>query len=151
MKSIHSLKSVDRWLEEYGESHQNPTNKLIHWLCVPAITFSVIGLFWALSPLLTIVFMGGALFFYVRLSPRLALAMTVLVVVMLGLVLELNRQGTNVLFWTTLVLFVVAWIFQFIGHHIEGKKPSFFKDIQYLLIGPLWVICFLFRRLGIRY
>ena len=50
-----------------------------------------------------------------------------------------------------LILFVAAWIGQFIGHRIEGKKPSFFKDILFLLVGPLWILAFLYRRLGIRY
>lgn len=145
------MKTIDQWLEEYGESHQNPTNKLIHWFCVPLITFCVIGLFWYANPLLACAFMGFALFFYMRLSIKLAVAMTLMVTLMLGCVLELQRMGSDVLLWTTLGIFVVSWIFQFIGHHIEGKKPSFLKDVQFLLIGPLWVICFLFRRLGIRY
>ena len=145
------MKTIDQWLEEYGESHQNPTNKLIHWFCVPLITFCVIGLFWYASPLFACAFMGFALFFYMRLSIKLAIAMTLMVTLMLGCVLELQRMGSDVLLWTTLSIFVVSWIFQFVGHHIEGKKPSFLKDVQFLLIGPLWVICFLFRRLGIRY
>jgi uncharacterized membrane protein YGL010W len=44
------------------------------------------------------------------------------------------------LFYTSLLIFVVAWVGQFYGHHIEGKKPSFLKDLQFLLIGPAWVL-----------
>ena len=50
-----------------------------------------------------------------------------------------------------LALFVVAWIGQFIGHHYEGKRPSFFKDVQFLMIGPLWLLSFVYRKLRIPY
>ena len=48
-------------------------------------------------------------------------------------------------------IFVVAWIGQFVGHKIEGKKPSFFEDLRFLLIGPLFVLSFLYRRLNFGY
>ena len=141
------MKSLEEWFVEYGESHRNKTNKLIHWVCVPLITFCVIGLLWALHPMAAAVFMAGALVFYVRLSVRLAAAMTVAVGMMLLVIINIEP----ILVPVSLTLFVIAWIFQFIGHHIEGKKPSFFKDLQFLLIGPLWVVAFLFRRFHISY
>jgi uncharacterized membrane protein YGL010W len=49
------------------------------------------------------------------------------------------------------VLFVLAWIGQFVGHAIEGKRPSFIKDLQFLLIGPMWLLADVYRRLGVRY
>ena len=52
---------------------------------------------------------------------------------------------------TSLIIFVIAWIGQFIGHKIEGKKPSFFEDIQFLLIGPAWLLSFIYNKLGIKY
>jgi uncharacterized membrane protein YGL010W len=55
------------------------------------------------------------------------------------------------LWLTSLAIFVVAWIGQFIGHHIEGKRPSFFKDVQFLMIGPLWLMAAAYRRAGLRY
>ena len=55
------------------------------------------------------------------------------------------------LWLTCLVIFVIGWIGQFIGHAIEGKRPSFMKDIQFLLIGPLWLLGHLYRKLGIAY
>ena len=59
---------------------------------------------------------------------------------------------TDIPLWlSSIVAFVILWIMQFVGHHIEGKKPSFFKDIQFLLIGPAWVIGFIYDRLGIDY
>ena len=55
------------------------------------------------------------------------------------------------LFTISLVLFVVAWIGQFIGHKLEGAKPSFFKDLQFLLIGPAWLLSFIYKKMGIAY
>jgi uncharacterized membrane protein YGL010W len=57
--------------------------------------------------------------------------------------------GTLALY--ALIIFVVAWIGQFIGHKIEGKKPSFLQDVQYLLIGPAWLLHFIFKKVGIGY
>jgi uncharacterized membrane protein YGL010W len=139
------MKSLRSWLEEYGESHRNPVNEAIHRLCVPLITFGVLGMLWAVSPWLAaaLVVLAGA--FYLRLSLPLALGMLVLSALMLGIVTLLPRP-----FGTGLAFFVVGWIGQFYGHHVEGKRPSFFKDVQFLLVGPLWVLDAVYRRLGIR-
>ena len=140
------MKSVNQWFDEYGESHRNPLNKKVHWVCVPLITFSVLGMLWAIHPLVAVVSMALALVFYCMLSWQLALGMLLLGALMLyGL--DLMPQ----VFWPCVAIFVVAWIGQFIGHHVEGKKPSFFKDVQFLLIGPVWLLGFIFRRLNWRY
>ncbi len=140
------MKPIDQWFDEYAESHQNPVNKLFHWICVPLITFSVLGMLWAIHPWVAMLVVGVALVFYVMLSWRIALVMLVLSLVML-LILSMMTY----VFWPCLAIFVLAWVGQFIGHHIEGKKPSFFKDVQFLLIGPIWLLGFVFRRLGIDY
>lgn len=140
------MKSVDQWFDEYGESHRNPINKLVHWICVPLITFSVLGILWALHPVAAATVVGLALAFYVLLSWQLALVMALQSLVMLW-VLSLMPW----VFWPSVAIFVLAWIGQFIGHQVEGKKPSFFKDLQFLLIGPAWLMGFVFRRLGWRY
>ena len=140
------MKSVDQWFDEYGESHRNPINKLVHWICVPLITFSVLGILWALHPVAAATVVGLALAFYVLLSWQLALVMALQSLLMLW-VLSLMPW----VFWPSVAIFVLAWIGQFIGHKVEGKKPSFFKDLQFLLIGPAWLMGFVFRRLGWRY
>ena len=140
------MKSVDQWFDEYGESHRNPINKLVHWICVPLITFSVLGILWALHPVVAAAVVGMALAFYVLLSWQLALVMALQSLLMLW-VLSLMPW----VFWPSVAIFVLAWIGQFIGHKVEGKKPSFFKDLQFLLIGPAWLMGFVFRRLGWRY
>ena len=140
------MKTIEQWFDEYGESHQNPLNKLAHWICVPLITFSVLGILWALHPVVAMVTVGLALVFYALLSWQLAAVMLVQSLLMLW-ILSLLPQ----VFWPSVIIFVLAWIGQFIGHHVEGKKPSFFKDLQFLLIGPAWLLGFVFRKLGWRY
>ncbi|EZQ19137.1 Mpo1 family 2-hydroxy fatty acid dioxygenase [Halopseudomonas bauzanensis] len=140
------MKTINEWFEEYGESHRNPVNKLVHWICVPLITFSVLGLLWALHPLVAVGLVGLALVFYVLLSWQLAAVMLIQSALMLWML-----SLMPLVFWPCVIIFVLAWIGQFIGHQVEGKKPSFFKDVQFLLIGPAWLMGFVFRRLGWRY
>jgi uncharacterized membrane protein YGL010W len=151
------MKTADQWFEQYGQSHQNPVNKQIHWVCIPLIVTSLLGLLMAIplqlgSPWLnpaTIV-LGLALVYYALISVRLAAGMLVVGSAMLAAVAAL--QALPVPLWaSSLTVFVLAWVGQFIGHEIEGKKPSFFEDVQFLMIGPLWLLGFLYRRMGIAY
>lgn len=127
------MKTISEWLDEYSDSHQNKTNKLIHWVCVPTIYFSIIGIIAHFSALLTALLLALAFIFYARLDIVLAVAMTALTLIMAWLIWILP-VGAG--FYVG--LFVFAWIGQFYGHKVEGKKPSFFKDLQFLLIGPIW-------------
>jgi uncharacterized membrane protein YGL010W len=155
------MRSVGEWLGEYGESHGNPTNKVLHWICVPPIVLSVMGFIWSipvpaafasLSPWLNWATLLGVVAFayYLALSPKLALGIAVAFIVMFAIVDALADLPFP-LWATSLVIFVVAWIGQFIGHAYEGKRPSFFKDVQFLMIGPLWLVAALYRRLGLKY
>lgn len=155
-------RTISDWLAEYSTSHQNSTNKLIHWFAVPGIYWSIIALLWTIptpafmaelawlnwSTLALLIVVG----FYARLSIPLTLGMIAITVLcyLIAFGIE-SAAGTTGLLITAVVVFVVLWIFQFVGHHIEGKRPSFFKDIQFLMIGPAWVMAFLFRKLGLKY
>lgn len=155
------MRTVEQWLQEYGESHRNSTNKALHWICVPVIVVSLVGLLWSLpapqawreiSPLLnwgSLLLLAGVLYYF-AMSWSLALGMALFVG---GVVLSiLGLQNLPWPLWSVcLALFVVAWIGQFIGHHYEGSRPSFFKDIQFLMIGPLWLLSFVYRKLRIPY
>lgn len=140
------MKAIDQWFDEYGESHRNPVNKMLHWVCVPLITFSVLGILWSIHYWVSILAVALALAFYATLSWRISAAMLVLSLIML-LILSMM---TYVLI-PCVAIFILAWVGQFIGHHLEGKKPSFFKDLQFLLIGPIWLVGSVFRTLGVRY
>ena len=151
------MKSVDAWLEEYGESHHDHTNKIVHWICVPAIMFSIVGLIGSIPPpsfapnlSWAVVTVAMAILYYFALSPALAVGMILVSILMLGTLHHLANAGAPMLA-ICIAIFVVAWVGQFIGHKIEGKKPSFFKDVQFLLIGPIWLLAFVYKRLGIHY
>lgn len=139
------MKTLDTWLDEYSESHRNHTNKIIHWICVPVIYFCVFGILYALHPWAAYGALIVALAFYVPLSLPLAAGMLLLTVPMLAAI----HVIPNIL-WVSIALFVAAWIGQFYGHKVEGKKPSFFKDLQFLLVGPIWLLNFVYQRLGIK-
>ncbi len=155
-------KNADEWFLEYGKSHHNPVNEVIHWICIPAITLSLLGLLWSIpmpaswgaaSNFLNVatLLIVAAMAFYLRLSPPLAAGMLALSCTFLAVVFCYSRLGWTRVWPAALGLFVVAWVLQFIGHKLEGKKPAFFKDVQFLLIGPIWLLAFIYRRLGIPY
>jgi uncharacterized membrane protein YGL010W len=155
------MRTTQDWLDEYSESHQNPVNKAVHWICVPLIALTVIGLLWSLpvpaafreiSPIMNwgMLFMMASVVYYFILSPRLALGMVGVLAVFSAALIWLDGLETP-LWLICVTIFVLAWIGQFIGHAVEGKRPSFFKDLQFLMIGPMWLLSFVYRRLGIRY
>ena len=141
-------RKVDLLLAHYGESHRDPTNELIHMVAIPAIMLSIVGLLFALHPWVAYGFLAASLVYYARLR-SVAFFVTMAVGTLL-LVAAVHAMGARVL-PVSAGIFVVAWIFQFIGHKIEGKKPSFFEDIQYLWVGPLFVLSRVFLKLGIRW
>jgi uncharacterized membrane protein YGL010W len=91
-----------------------------------------------------------AFVYYAALSAGLALGIALAFVVLFVALNALDSLPWP-LWATSLTIFVVAWIGQFIGHAVEGKRPSFFKDVQFLLIGPLWLVAALYRKLGVSY
>ena len=131
---LHSKKSLQSWLADYAVSHQHPINKKIHWLCVPTIFASILGMGMSWQAAFTLVLIALVMLFYLRLSTQLFIAMGMFVLFCLAAIAILPFGFK---FWFG--GFVVAWIGQFVGHKIEGKKPSFFEDLQFLLIGPAWV------------
>ncbi|MBW4890868.1 DUF962 domain-containing protein [Mucilaginibacter sp. HMF5004] len=160
-------KLVDVYFDKYAESHQNYTNEIIHWICVPLIVFSLLGLVWSI-PFPYIKFLGRynedlnwasfligfSIYYYYKLSPVLSYFMLIVVFVFTYGVMELanwSAVGGPQLWQSCLVIFVLAWIGQFIGHKIEGKKPSFLDDIKFLLIGPIWLLHFVLLKWKIKY
>ena len=155
------MRTMHQWLDEYGASHRNATNELLHWICVPVIAMTVLGFLWAIpvpqafadiSPWLnwaTLAVVGWVTYYFL-LSPSLGVGAAVCLVAMLFVVSWLDTLAWP-LWLTCLVVFVVAWIGQFVGHSIEGTRPSFFKDVQFLLIGPIWLVSHVYRRLGVSF
>lgn len=142
------MRTIDSLLAQYRESHRNPTNELIHFVCVPVIVFSLLGLLWSMHPVVALAVSAAAMWYYFRLSPPFAIGMLAMTVAMLALLSIMPRYTVLPV---SIAIFVVAWMGQFVGHQIEGKKPSFFDDLRFLLIGPLFVLSFLYRRLRVAY
>ena len=147
------MKTAQEWFDEYAISHQNETNQLVHYICVPVIFFSVIGLLMSISttflertfglynPLVEnwAAVVGIIIsFFYLRLGFWYFIEM--LFVMLLCIIGNYWLSNNTNLLYASITIFVLGWIGQFWGHKIEGIKPSFVKDLQFLLIGPLWVI-----------
>lgn len=151
---------IDHWFAHYSDDHRNPANQRIHVFAVPAIVWSVVALLWCIPAPGTLfrdgiwagVAMVVASAFYLRASRPLAVGLLAMFVAFaLSCAAIVAAFGLRALLWTGVAVFVVAWIAQFIGHRIEGRKPSFLTDLTYLLIGPAWVLAKLYRRLGIGY
>ncbi|MEH6534302.1 MAG: Mpo1-like protein [Photobacterium frigidiphilum] len=143
------MKTLEQWFTEYGASHQNKTNQRIHKVAVPGIYFSIVGLVWCLPSFrfsgvdiewLWLILMP-VLFFYYGLSRKVFTIMSVFTLACVIGIEVLFQLGINILN-LSIGLFIILWVLQFIGHKIEGKKPSFFEDLQFLLIGPAWVFAF---------
>lgn len=152
------MRQIDKLLDQYGESHQNHTNVLIHGIAVPSIFFVTIGLIYAIPvpdfiALYNVTFAHilaiPMLMYYFKLSGPIGAAMTLLTIAVFGGIHLLEAMNISV--WQfSLALFVVMWVLQFIGHKIEGKKPSFFEDLRFLLVGPAWWWNHFLKRLNIK-
>jgi uncharacterized membrane protein YGL010W len=158
---------VDAYFAKYAESHQNPVNKTIHWVCVPLIVFSLLGLVWAI-PFPYLKWLGTyngvfnwasfliafAIYYYYKLSPTLSYFMLIIVMLFCYLITLLQQwqmSGGPQLWQSCAVIFVLSWAGQFIGHKTEGKKPSFMDDLKFLLIGPIWLLHFVLQRFKVQY
>lgn len=138
------MNNIKSMLDEYADSHQNSFNQKIHKVCVPAIMISILGLLWAIPSsflgdnfnfaTLLVIF---TMIYYFVLSRKYFLLM-IPVIALMYYINYLLAQTEHLLIVSVLV-FIISWIFQFWGHKVEGKKPSFLKDLLFLLIGPLWV------------
>jgi uncharacterized membrane protein YGL010W len=143
-----SARRVDELLAHYGESHRNPRNGAIHCVAIPLIMVSLVGLMYSLHPWVAYVFLAASMVYYARIGSWVFFA-TMAVISALAVVIV--QSLGSALLPVSVAVFVLAWVAQFVGHKIEGKKPSFFEDLQYLWVGPLFVLAKLFGKLGLRW
>ncbi len=155
-----SQRPVDRWFASYSGDHVNEINQRIHVFAVPAILWTVVALLWCIpvfgtwvkSGMWAALAMFGAWMYYYKLSRPLGFGMLAIFIAMAWLTRWLEALlGLQKLFLVAVAVFVIAWIAQFIGHRIEGRKPSFLTDLTYLLIGPAWVLSKFYRKMGWKY
>ena len=154
------MKSIHDWNKEYGLYHKNKINKIIHWVCIPLIIFSLFGLLSLMNyDFITAkghykinilgIFIILVLGYYLRLSKTLALGMLIISLLFAGIIDFISLNSSSTLLYLYLGIFILAWIGQFIGHKFEGKKPAFLKDLQFLLIGPAWLLSFIYKKFNI--
>lgn len=148
---------------EYAESHQNQTNKLIHWICVPLIFWSILGfislipaphifiLYFGAISVVSILTIIAVSVFYFRLSWRIAIIMFFIMLLLEHFIYFVNVTFEQKSWIVFLSVFILSWIGQFYGHKIEGKKSSFLKDLQFLLVGPIWLLSFVLKKFGLKY
>jgi uncharacterized membrane protein YGL010W len=141
------VRRVDTLFDRYGEAHRHPKNEAIHWVCVPLITWSLLALLWWLSPTAAYLSIGAATLFYLTLSFTIAIGMLAIAALMVYPLTQLGDATLPV----ALAVFAVAWIGQFAGHRIEGRKPAFLDDLRFLLVGPAWLLAKALRRVGVPY
>ena len=160
------MKTMQDWFDAYGVSHKDHTNKTIHWICVPLIFYSILGILslvpfdfikgWFPEDIRPFIHLGtllilSAVVFFFRLSVSISIGMLVVSFLMLWLVAKTFSAFGDQAWMFFVSVFVLSWIGQFIGHKIEGEKPSFFDDLKFLLIGPAWLLHFIYRKVGISY
>ena len=157
------MRKIDLLFAEYAQSHQNETNKLIHWICVPLIFWAILGFFSLIpAPHFYLKYFGAISIaslvaillvsvFYFRLSWRIALIMVVIMLLFEHFIYFINITFGSKSWIIYLAVFVLSWIGQFYGHKIEGRKPSFLKDLQFLLVGPIWLLHFILKKFHLKY
>ncbi len=123
----------------------------------------MIGLLWDLKLKVELTFLGGeplnaamiamllVYAYYLSMSFSISLGMLLLSTLGLSACFVLDGSFVSSIWVLSLVIFVVSWIFQLLGHKVEGKNPSFFKSIEFFLVGPMWVLTKLYSKLGIKY
>ena len=151
------MKSAVEQLSTYKSVHLNPKNIKTHFVGVPAII-------WALMVWLNLIELPysfgqsginltiampiffGILIYYFILHTKLAIGQVIFFIPTFYFAYYVSQMDNAGLI--ALVVFVVAWIFQFVGHHFEKAKPAFVDDLNQLLIGPLFMMAEVFFMLG---
>ena len=139
------MKSLNEWFADYAASHQNAQNKMIHNIAVPVIFFCVVALISKISFFLFVLVAIAAVAFYYTMGQKVAIAGASAIGAAWVLQMILGFG-----FISLIIIFALAWAGQFYGHKLEGAKPSFFDDLKFLFIGPLWVAKPLLDKFGIR-
>jgi uncharacterized membrane protein YGL010W len=136
------MQTIDVLFDDYASYHQTAGNKAFHRLGIPMIMLSLIGMLTqvklgilgGVNYDLAMILIAAASAYYFVVEWRLAIPMIAVSVLFYFI-------GAAIPFWINVALFVLGWIFQFIGHKVyEHKNPAFFRNFQHLLVGPLWIL-----------
>jgi uncharacterized membrane protein YGL010W len=155
------MSNADAWLQRYERDHTHAVNRVLHWLCIPIIVLGVVGMLWSLpvpgvfresSPVLNwgTFFLMAAVVYYFILSITLAFGLLPFVTLIAVAVAWLDRLDTP-LWLISATAFAAAGAGQLIGHAFERRTVSLFSDLNFVMIGPLWMVASIFQRLRIPY
>ena len=155
------MTDTERWLAEYDDNHSRTGNRVLHWIAVPLFIFGTVGLLWSLpipdaflkiSPLLNwgITFLMAAEVYYFIISISLALGMLPLIVATATLIVLLSTAVTSLL-WLSIAMLTLGiaglYLAKGSGRDIHGLA----RDMQLIMIAPIWLLARLYRRTGIPY
>jgi uncharacterized membrane protein YGL010W len=159
-------REIDVLFAEYEANRQHPSNRLIHWVCIPMILFSILGLAWSV-PFPHLDFLGKyngflnwasfliafAGYYYYRLSPVLSYMMLLLVFALSLIVVQFEKwelAGGPALWLVCTVVLLIAVTGLLIGQKIEGRRSSFLRNVKFVLIGPVWLLELFAVKFGIK-
>ena len=151
------MKTITEHLIGYAAYHRNQRNIITHLIGIPMIVIALEILLsrptWFIANLPispAIIVSALAALFYLKLDRPLGVLMTLLLGLAVWLGSTVALLETHLWLSWGIGLFIVGWIFQFIGHYFEGRKPAFVDDIMGLAIGPLFVVAEVVFMLGLK-
>ena len=155
------MRPADEWLQQYSRHHADGADQLLHRLMIPLLVTSVVGLLWAIpvpttfreaTPVLNwgTIFLMAAIVYYFILSISLAFGALPIIASVVWAVMWLDRLSYP-LWMSSAALLITAWMGLRVSHRSPGLRPSLIGDLQYVMLGPVWLVSALYRRLGIPY
>ena len=137
-RTIFSMRTIDELFADYASYHQTAGNKAFHRIGIPLIMLTLIGMLERVELPggldAAMVLIAASTVYYLLVEWRLAL-------LMLAVSVGFYFLGRAIPMTINVVLFVLGWIFQFVGHSVyEKRQPAFLRNVVHVLIGPLWIL-----------
>ena len=153
------MNETDGWLRRYEETHSDLTNPVVYWAAVPMVVLGTVGLLWSLpipdafyeiSPLMNwgTAFLMAAAVYYFIISVSLAIGMLPFVIGVAGINMWLDGSDFSLL-RVSIVLLLAGIIGLWLGHRNQGGIRPVLDDLQFMMIGPAWLLSVLYKRIGI--
>jgi len=151
------MSKLEQLLSQYASYHLDHKNVLTHFIGIPMIVFSIMcltaraGVFISgFEITLALILLISSVIYYLRLDKSLGFLMLLIYAVAYPFAYKIAQLGMSAWLMISIGIFIVGWIFQFVGHFYEKKKPAFVDDLVGLAIGPLFVLAEAVFLLGFR-
>ncbi|WP_233632659.1 hypothetical protein [Parapedobacter sp. ISTM3] len=168
-KPEHPRRQVDTYFEVLDKAYQHPTNRIIQWVAIPLFSFAVLGMVW-MVPFPEIAFLkkhgydmflnwgsffiAAMIYYYLRLAPTLSYAALLTVGVFSFFIVQLEyveQAGGPAVWLVCAVLLLIALAALSVGKSMERTQAPFHTFWRLLVLGPIWLWHFVFRKLNIPY